>query len=98
MIARSKGPPMHAYKIRRDEDYLPLMRAAAPRVVAASADAGLAPIASPARAMQEALADALAAPVEALPAGLSLRARVAIIATLSVALWAMIGAGVWAAL
>ena len=98
MIARSKGPPMHAYKIRPDEDYLPQRRAGTPRVLAATADASLAPVPSPARAMQDALADALTAAVEALPTGLSLRARVAIVTMSALALWAMIGTAVWAVL
>ncbi|MFM6854816.1 MAG: hypothetical protein ACKOUM_12125, partial [Sphingopyxis sp.] len=84
---------MHAYKIRRDEDYVQKPPAPAARLVSISADTAIAPAPSPARALQDDLSAALAraatapatpsadgasaASLAAAPGGWSLRARAA---------------------
>ena len=91
---------MYAYKIRRDEDYVAIPRRGSAAVVAAHADGAMHPVPSPARMMQDALADALAAAQPANGAanssGWPMAARLMAIVGLSLALWGMIAAGILA--
>jgi hypothetical protein len=84
---------MHAYKIRRDEDYVPQTRARSrPSVEAIGEDAVVAPHPSPARMMQAALAGSLAQPDH--QTAYNPRTQMAIIGALTILAWVPVVAGI----